>query len=246
MNFSQKKFLTLTPPQQHKHCAALLKELYQYRHHTTKRASLITKYQRQCDWLQISSLAEVTKETIEERFHFHIRHTGKGLSEDHFLYNLETQDKESTNPWLSIHTFLDGLRSAHNVGSILRTVEAFRLGDVYFSSTMMPPHHPHVRDRSMGAWKNVSAHENAHLSQLPRPWIGLETVSSAPSWNRWIYPQSATLIVGNEERGIQRSILSQCDIILTIPLYGYKNSLNVANAFAIVAAEISSQQREYL
>jgi tRNA G18 (ribose-2'-O)-methylase SpoU len=46
------------------------------------------------------------------------------------------------------------------------------------------------------------------------------------------------LVLGNEALGVDRSVLEQCDGIVEIPLRGYKNSLNVATACAVVMFEI--------
>ncbi len=235
--FSKAKFTSLTPQQQHKKCAEILKAMVQ------KKEPLFDLYSKLCSWLSLSPLENDHFETIEARFHEHIRLSGRGLSEHDFLCSLTTKDRKEAAPWLSIETFLDGIRSAHNAGSIIRTIEAFRLGPLHFSKEMFSPENNHAQKRSMGAWEEVPIHQTEDMSSLPRPWIALETVREAPSWNEYLYPKKATLILGNEERGIRRSILQRCDIIIRIPLYGHKNSLNVANAFAIVAAEISSQQR---
>ncbi len=52
---------------------------------------------------------------------------------------------------------------------------------------------------------------------------------------------SFTLLLGNEETGLSAHALSQADIILKIPMFGYKNSLNVGCAFAIVANQVRIQ-----
>lgn len=183
-----------------------------------------------------------TAEEIELRFHSHSLASGRGLAEADFL-QLSIGDRTTAEEWLNIHTYLDGLRSCHNVGSILRTVEAFRLGPVYFSGDMMPKNHPQLQKTSMGAWQHVTIKQN---EEPPRPWIALETVPEAPPFNEWIYPVGCSLIVGNEERGINNDLLKRADAVVTIPLAGYKNSLNVANAFAILAAEVAMQHRKKL
>ena len=47
-----------------------------------------------------------------------------------------------------------------------------------------------------------------------------------------------TLILGNEEYGISDKVLKEVDFLIKIPMMGRKNSLNIANAFAIAAYEI--------
>lgn len=233
-SFSENRFRTLKPKQQHKKCAELLHELFC---HPT--AALQAEYTKLCLWLEMEPI-EWTPEEIEQRFHHHVRLSGRGLAEGDFLQP-NIGDRTTAEEWLNIHTYLDGLRSCHNVGSILRTVEAFRLGPIHFSEDMMPPTHPQLRKTSMGAWQYVEIKQN---EELPRPWVALETVPGAPAFNEWVYPTVCSLIVGNEERGICSDLLNRCDAIVCIPLAGYKNSLNVANAFAIIAAEVAMQHRK--
>lgn len=236
--FSEKTFQTLTKEHQHKKCAELLKEIV-----CQKNAEeLRSEYAKLCSWIGLQGI-EWDDESIEHRFHDHMRQAGRSVLEHDFLCHLTIGDKESISPWLSIYTFLDGLRSCHNVGSIIRTVECFRLGPVHLSSDMMLPDHPQIQKTSMGAWKYVQIFHGTLMENLPRPWIALETVQGAPAYNEMLYPELCTLIVGNEERGIHDSLLKECDSVVTIPIVGSKNSLNVANAFAIVAAEVASQQR---
>jgi tRNA G18 (ribose-2'-O)-methylase SpoU len=225
--------------QQHKKCSELLRELYCNR----DRKGLREEYQKICAWIGMTSIAW-DSESLEQRFHEHIRLSGKGLSEHNFLKNLVVGDTHHAREWLGIHTYLDGLRSCHNVGSILRTSEAFRLGPVHFSDDMMAPHHRQIQKTSMGTWDYVETSHGIDMQTLPRPWVAIETVYGATSYNEWIYPKTCSLFVGNEERGIRATVLEQCDTVVTIPLAGCKNSLNVANAFAIVASEIASQHRE--
>ena len=105
---------------------------------------------------------------------------------------------------------------------------------------MMPADHPQIKKTSMGAWPHIEIRRD---EEPPRPWIAIETIPEAPSFDEWIYPQGCTLIVGNEERGIRSDLLRRCEATVAIPLSGHKNSLNVANAYAIVAAEAAMQHK---
>ncbi|MGL5626862.1 MAG: TrmH family RNA methyltransferase [Candidatus Rhabdochlamydia sp.] len=71
----------------------------------------------------------------------------------------------------------------------------------------------------------------------------METVPNAPSLFEFSFPKECTLLLGNEEYGLSDQALSMADQAVQIPLYGFKQSLNVASAFAIVAAVVSNQLR---
>ena len=130
--FSKGTFRSLKKEQQHKKCAELLRELF-----CRPAPALQTEYAKLCGWLGMALIAW-TQEEIEQRFHLHVRASGRGLAEADFL-SFSVGDRATAMEWLGIHTYLDGLRSAHNVGSILRTVEAFRMGPVHFSEDVNHP-----------------------------------------------------------------------------------------------------------
>ena len=180
-------------------------------------------------------------EMIEGRFHYHRSKAEISLRECDFLISVTTKDKEEAKEWLGVWTYLDSLRSTHNVGSIVRTVEAFRLGPIRLSPSMlMGKDHPQIQKTSMHCYPFVNLEKATSLDELPRPWIALETAPHASSVQSFSFPSSCTLIVGNEERGVSQELLKRSDVILQIPLRGRKNSLNVACAFAILAPKVAS------
>jgi 23S rRNA (guanosine2251-2'-O)-methyltransferase len=48
------------------------------------------------------------------------------------------------------------------------------------------------------------------------------------------YPPTLGLVFGNEALGVSREVLETCDELVEIPLYGFKNSLNVATSVGII------------
>lgn len=186
-----------------------------------------------------------TPEALSDRYHEHLRIATISLKEHSFLPNISHLDSLSNEPFLPIDIYLDNLRSAHNVGSILRTTEAFRLGEIHFSEKTPFTDHPKIAKSSMGTALLVPCHHNSPLTTLKRPLIALETHETAISLYDFTFPESFTLLVGNEEYGLSKAALDSADIIIKIPLFGSKNSLNVANAFAITASEIRRQLSQH-
>ena len=68
-----------------------------------------------------------TPQEVSDRFHFHLKEAGVSLQEHRFLPTVEKGDKDSPAQALPVGIYLEKIRSAHNVGSILRTAEAFAL-----------------------------------------------------------------------------------------------------------------------
>ena len=235
--FSQKKFLGLSSQQQHKACMKLLEAAYQ------GDTGRITEYNELAGWMETARLPEaISCKEVSDRFHWHREQGDVHLKEHKLLPTVREGDRETAlSPPLPVAVYLDNIRSAHNVGSILRSAEAFGLGTVHFSETMAFADHKQVRDASMGAWEWVKCERGSAIQDLPRPLIALETSPEATSIYDFDFPETFTLVVGNEEYGCSDAILEAADVIIEIPLYGRKNSLNVANAFAAAAAEIRRQ-----
>jgi len=233
MAYSQKKFCAQTLEKQHKECALILKTLIEQ-----GDASLWDIY---CEWLGWMKLTPppYTAKHLADRYHQHLSQTRIHLKEHNFL-QVHTQDREDAAPSLNHTIYLDNIRSAHNVGSIIRTTEAFSLGQLIFGGITPLPTHKQVHDTAMGTadwveWKQGTVDEG------PRPLIALETAENAIPMNQFSFPIQCTIALGNEEYGCSDEVLQKADMILQIPLFGRKNSLNVANAFACAAHQIRTQ-----
>jgi len=228
MKFTEKKFVSLPEEQQHKKCMELMREMY---------LQMLT-------WMNLSLPAPTTLSAIADRFHLHRTEARVSLKEHNLLPQVSKGDKSSAEaaPFLPICIYLERLRSAHNIGAIIRTTEAFRLGALYFSPGMAAPSHDSVQKSAMNTASLVACHENIGLHELPRPLIAIETVLDAIPYYDFDFPETFTLILGNEEEGISDSTLQQADFTIKIPLQGQKNSINVASAFAIIAAEIRKKR----
>lgn len=235
-DFTQRRFAALPEAQQHKKCAELLRIAYSLGDGADEA---LLAYAPLAAWLGCSPITNPSAQTIADRYHFHARIAHMGHKEHHLLPSVRQNDRAFASPLLPIAIYLDNIRSAHNVGSILRTVEAFSLGEVYFGGSTPYATHKQVIDTSMGTTEWVACHPAPSLDALPRPLIALETVDGAASLFDYPFPASFTLAVGNEEYGCSEELLKAADAIIEIPLRGRKNSLNVANAFAIAAAEIT-------
>lgn len=236
--FTQRKFLSFPLEQQHKKCAELLRALY------SEEADLAT-YNTLQEWMEAPSLTTSTPEAIANRYHLHLQKAGQQLKEHNLLPIVRTQDAATAaKPPGGATIYLDNIRSAHNVGSILRTTEAFAIGRVHFSTATPYIDNPQVQKTSMETHAWVPCTQSDDLNTLPRPLIALETSPQATPIDRFLFPRTFTLVLGNEEYGCSEATLQAADQLVEIPMAGRKNSLNVANAYAIVAAEIHRQQEK--
>ena len=143
---------------------------------------------------------------------------------------------------------LDNIRSAWNVGSILRSADGFGITHAYLCGITPTPEIEAVAKTSLGAEDSVSwsYHKDAVklVNELKKEgwkiWA-LEEDPRAKSISELISPQvnqNCILIVGNEVTGVDSGLLDLCDEIFYIPMQGGKSSFNVAMAFSIAAYQI--------
>lgn len=242
-DFSEKKFLMLPFERQHKKLAELLRFAYEQLN-KKEISEEIRVYNQLCTWINAKPLESLSFKNIADRYHWHLQTANQSLKEHRLLPAIRKGDRqEGSVPW-EIDIYLDHLRSAHNVGSILRTTEALALGSVYFSTDTPFIDHKQVQDASMGTYQWLNCYQGPCFKTLKRPLIAIETSDEALCLYDFLFPEAFTLVMGNEEYGCSDQVLAEADILIEIPLRGRKNSLNVANAFAMVAGEIQRQKRE--
>lgn len=230
--FTKRKFLLLPLKERHKVCANLLRAHYE------EGTTDFTYYNTLAGWLSLNPYFYTDSRALADRYHWHLQQAGLSLKEYHLLPNLRTKSQNEKLPFPNVAIYLDHVRSVYNVGNILRTVEALRIGGVYFSEKTPFVDHEKVQRIAQGAAEIVPVFQNASLKDLPRPWIALDTSDAAVSVFEFEFPQSFTLILGNEEHGVSDETLAQIDHIVEVPLFGAKNSINVACAFSIAAARM--------
>ena len=151
-------------------------------------------------------------------------------------------------PRQPVTVILDNLRSAFNVGSIVRTADCARLEKVIFCGITAHPPNPKVIKTSMGTLDYVSSEYVSSTVEAvercrkkDRKVICLEVTDVSKPYHRIEYPRPLCLVVGNEALGVSREVLEMADEIVEIPMWGFKNSVNVAVAFGIVAFEAVRQ-----
>lgn len=242
MEFTKRKFLAFSPTKQHKICAKLLRDIYEECLAGKIPTRAIDDYHEIISWLGSDTLPNTDIKSIADRYHHHLRLALVKHKEHNLLPLIRQGDKTTAQSAWPIAIYFDHIRSAHNVGSMLRTIEAFSMGKAFFSSDTPFATDKQVQDTAMGATQWIECQRDIPLEALIRPIIALETSPDAISLFDFIFPETFTLVVGNEEYGCSTQTLQLADMIIEIPLRGRKNSLNVANAFAIAAAEICRQR----
>lgn len=242
MIFTKSKFQKLPRELQHRKCAEALRMVYELLLENKDALSFFQNYLQYLVWMKLESFSFTSPKGIADRYHWHLAE-GKILLKEHgLLPAIRRGDRSPKEEFPPCAIFLDNLRSAYNVGSILRTTEALRIGSLHFGGKTPFIDNHKVEKTSMGSAHIVPCFPNADLKTLPRPIIAIETGEDAHPVSSFLFPSVFTLVLGNEEYGISDASLKEADHLIQVPLFGAKNSLNVACAFGICAQEIRRQK----
>jgi 23S rRNA (guanosine2251-2'-O)-methyltransferase len=152
------------------------------------------------------------------------------------------------------------IRSAHNVGSILRSAACFGIAHVYLGGYTPYPlaandeRLPHIANKvhktivktSLGAEQTQAWSHYTDISQLLTDLrergfriAALELTEGAVPIDQAQLDTPTALLVGREVEGISTELLNQCDIIYKICQTTAKESLNVSVATAIACYQLS-------
>jgi len=144
-----------------------------------------------------------------------------------------------------IEALLDNIRSTFNVGSICRASDGAGVSRLHLCGVTPTPENPKVAKTALGSEQSVSweYHLNAVLAAraIKDQGYTLCTLEAAPGscsifeMTPDLVSKPLLLIVGNEVTGVDPDLMVLSDVILSIPMVGKKESLNVSLAFGIAA-----------
>ena len=167
------------------------------------------------------------------------------LSMDELNRKSVQEFKES--PKIPVIAVLENVRSAYNVGSVLRTADAFLLEAVYTTGYTAHPPHKEISKTALGADESVTSKHFANaadaITDLKRQGykvLAIEQAEKSHQLNEFTMAEGEKLAVvfGNEVSGVEQSTILLCDGCIEIPQLGMKHSLNISVAAGIVLWEI--------
>ena len=143
------------------------------------------------------------------------------------------------------------LRSAHNVGSVFRTADSAGLAGVVLTGFTPTPDHRGVAKTALGAQDSVSWRraDDVHdaLAGLRADGYTVAALERAPgAVEPADVPDTAfplALVLGNEVWGVPTEVLETADLVVGLPQYGVKDSLNVSVAFGVAAYGLVARVR---
>ncbi len=157
--------------------------------------------------------------------------------------------QEPDPDWPPFLLVLDGLQDPHNLGSLLRSAEAARVGGVIIPKRRAVGVTPVVAKVSAGALSYVPVARVVNIART------IDELKEAGFWvvgadmaGDVCYGQDLTgpiaLVIGGEGEGLSRLVKEKCDFLTSIPMLGRINSLNAGVAGALLMFEVVRQRMQ--
>jgi 23S rRNA (guanosine2251-2'-O)-methyltransferase len=143
---------------------------------------------------------------------------------------------------------LDGVEDPRNLGAILRTTECAGVHGVFVPERRAAGLTETVAKAAAGALEHVRVARVTNLARLieelkERNIWTVGTSASAPMlYTAWDWTQPSALFLGGEGSGLHRLVRERCDALVSIPVCGHIESLNVSVAAGIVLYEAIRQR----
>jgi len=145
-----------------------------------------------------------------------------------------------------ISVIVENMRSAYNVGSIFRTSDGARIEKLYLCGHTPHPPHKDVEKTALDAVTSVpweyEKKTTGVITKLKNEEVTIcvleHTDFSIPYYQLLPSHFPLCLVVGNEIAGVSPEVIAAADCAIEIPMYGMKQSLNAASAYAIAVFDL--------
>lgn len=145
---------------------------------------------------------------------------------------------------------LDNIRSLNNIGSVFRTSDAFLIEKIYLCGITATPPHKDIHKTALGSTETVEWEYVENTLELIQRLksegaivASIEQAENATMLNNFTPKHQATyaLVFGNEVKGVSQQVVSASDMILEIPQFGTKHSLNISVSCGVVLWDVFSK-----
>ena len=145
---------------------------------------------------------------------------------------------------------LDNIRSLNNIGSIFRTSDAFLVKKIYLCGITAQPPHKDIHKTALGSTETVSweyakntmdvvkklKSENIIVASIEQTENAIMLNAFCPESN-----QTYALVFGNEVKGVSQEVVNASDMVIEIPQFGTKHSLNISVSAGVVVWDVFSK-----
>ena len=151
------------------------------------------------------------------------------------LQRLSVDEFKQASKWPFV-VVLDNVRSMNNVGSVMRTCDAFLCDTLYLCGITATPPHRDITKTAIGAENSVNwVYRKSTMevvSDLKEKGFLVyaieQTSNSVLLQNMQFGTQPVAFVFGNEIDGVEESVIHACDGVIEIPQLGTKHSFNIS------------------
>ncbi len=143
---------------------------------------------------------------------------------------------------------LDNVQDPHNLGACLRTADGTGVHGVIITKDNATGITPTVCKVASGAAETVPVYQVTNLARTLR-WLkdqGLWIMGADGETTQTLYSTDFTvpmaIVVGAEGKGLRRLTKEQCDVLISIPMLGRVESLNLSVATGVLLFEAVRQR----
>lgn len=148
---------------------------------------------------------------------------------------------------------LDNIRSLNNIGSVFRTSDAFLIEKIYLCGITGKPPHNDIRKTAIGSTETVAWEYAEHtidvIKKLKSDCVkiaSIEQAENATMLNDFLPKPSIkyAFVFGNEVKGVAQNVVDASDVVIEIPQYGTKHSLNISVSCGVVVWDVFSKLKK--
>lgn len=145
---------------------------------------------------------------------------------------------------------LDNIRSLNNIGSVFRTSDAFLIEKIYLCGITATPPHKDIHKTALGSTETVAwEYVEDTLTLIHKlkaeniKVIAVEQAENAMMLDQFTPKKNTSyaLVFGNEVKGVAQDVVSASDVVLEIPQFGTKHSLNISVSCGVVVWDLFSK-----
>lgn len=185
---------------------------------------------------------QVTKEVF---YSFANKDSPQGIAAVGMQTFSQIMGSEISGLWIA----LENVQDPGNLGTILRSLDGAAGAGLFLLGDSTSPFHPTAVRSSTGALfqlpiVKMEVPEFISLKKETGIFTAGTICEKTISYRSIAYPENLVLLMGSEQKGLSRELRDNCDELITIPMGGKVDSLNLSNAASIVLFEIYAKRLE--
>jgi tRNA (guanosine-2'-O-)-methyltransferase len=144
---------------------------------------------------------------------------------------------------------LEDLYQMHNVSAVVRSADIFGIQDLHIIQKKYDPKLSHAIAKGAEKWLDIHRHQSTEDTINNLKQKGYQIVATTPhtddvNLNDFDISKQSAFFFGVEKDGLSDKVMSQADVFLKIPMYGFTESFNISVAAALIMYDVTERLRQ--